>query len=296
MRRPQLDLGLRGMLGRGRGGQPVTDDHAAFLRAIIAEPDDDRPRLIFSDWLYEHGEPEAGGVHPRAVSNWRRAADSSALLRAPGTGGGNVSPAPAWRLLIPAGRGRPSMTVARGEKDFHALPTRASCCRPTSISVGDRLKPRRGAAEFPASVGPPRLRRRGCLLLARLARPPRRPARRLPHPPRQGRAGAAADVAPLATSCGLNSDRADWPASTSVQRLSPPSSPASASSLPPARPAGDRRRSPADASRPAAGGSWMKCAGTSPATSASPRRCCASLRRDQAVGHRRAARVRQQKL
>jgi uncharacterized protein (TIGR02996 family) len=36
----------------------VTDDHAAFLRAIIAEPDDDRPRLIFSDWLYEHGEPE----------------------------------------------------------------------------------------------------------------------------------------------------------------------------------------------------------------------------------------------
>lgn len=31
-------------------------DHAAFLRAIIAAPDDDLPRLVFSDWLDERGE------------------------------------------------------------------------------------------------------------------------------------------------------------------------------------------------------------------------------------------------
>src|SRR5262245_15977158 len=33
-------------------------DRAAFLRAICANPDDDLPRLVFADWLDEHGEPE----------------------------------------------------------------------------------------------------------------------------------------------------------------------------------------------------------------------------------------------
>jgi uncharacterized protein (TIGR02996 family) len=30
----------------------------AFLQAIIDDPDDDTPRLIFADWLDENGEPE----------------------------------------------------------------------------------------------------------------------------------------------------------------------------------------------------------------------------------------------
>src|SRR5262245_17786546 len=30
----------------------------AFLQAIIDDPDDDTPRLIFADWLDEHGDPE----------------------------------------------------------------------------------------------------------------------------------------------------------------------------------------------------------------------------------------------
>jgi uncharacterized protein (TIGR02996 family) len=33
-------------------------DRAAFLRAIADNPDDDLPRLVFADWLDEHGEPE----------------------------------------------------------------------------------------------------------------------------------------------------------------------------------------------------------------------------------------------
>jgi uncharacterized protein (TIGR02996 family) len=33
-------------------------EHEAFLRAIAANPDDDAPRLIFSDWLEENGELE----------------------------------------------------------------------------------------------------------------------------------------------------------------------------------------------------------------------------------------------
>ncbi|HEY1375481.1 MAG TPA: TIGR02996 domain-containing protein, partial [Gemmataceae bacterium] len=31
---------------------------AAFLRAIAENPDDDLPRLVYADWLDEHGEPE----------------------------------------------------------------------------------------------------------------------------------------------------------------------------------------------------------------------------------------------
>lgn len=33
------------------------NDQDAFLRAIIDNPDDEFPRLIFADWLEEHGEP-----------------------------------------------------------------------------------------------------------------------------------------------------------------------------------------------------------------------------------------------
>jgi uncharacterized protein (TIGR02996 family) len=36
---------------------PMSDDRAAFLAAIIAAPKDDLPRLIYADWLDEHGEP-----------------------------------------------------------------------------------------------------------------------------------------------------------------------------------------------------------------------------------------------
>src|SRR5262245_8986058 len=35
-----------------------TDTEAAFLRTILADPDDDAVRLVFADWLGEHGQPE----------------------------------------------------------------------------------------------------------------------------------------------------------------------------------------------------------------------------------------------
>lgn len=34
----------------------MTDDHAAFMKAIIERPDDDLPRLVYADWLDERGE------------------------------------------------------------------------------------------------------------------------------------------------------------------------------------------------------------------------------------------------
>ena len=33
-------------------------DESAFLRAILADPDDDAPRLVFADWLDEHAQSE----------------------------------------------------------------------------------------------------------------------------------------------------------------------------------------------------------------------------------------------
>jgi uncharacterized protein (TIGR02996 family) len=33
-------------------------DRAAFVRAIAANLEDDLPRLVYADWLDEHGEPE----------------------------------------------------------------------------------------------------------------------------------------------------------------------------------------------------------------------------------------------
>ena len=32
--------------------------HAGFLRAILDDPDDDGVRLVYADWLDEHGQPE----------------------------------------------------------------------------------------------------------------------------------------------------------------------------------------------------------------------------------------------
>ena len=34
------------------------DERAELLRTVIESPDDDAPRLVFADWVEEHGEPE----------------------------------------------------------------------------------------------------------------------------------------------------------------------------------------------------------------------------------------------
>src|SRR5262245_22184272 len=37
---------------------PVVTHEDAFLRAVLADPDDDAPRLIYADWLEERGDPK----------------------------------------------------------------------------------------------------------------------------------------------------------------------------------------------------------------------------------------------
>jgi uncharacterized protein (TIGR02996 family) len=36
----------------------IPDEQAALLAAIVAEPDEDAPRLVYADWLQEHGDEE----------------------------------------------------------------------------------------------------------------------------------------------------------------------------------------------------------------------------------------------
>src|SRR5947209_17585824 len=40
----------------------MIDDRPALLRAVTANPDDEAPRLVFADWLEEHGEPDAAAA------------------------------------------------------------------------------------------------------------------------------------------------------------------------------------------------------------------------------------------
>jgi uncharacterized protein (TIGR02996 family) len=37
---------------------PGRDSEAAFLQATLSAPDDDTPRLVYADWLEEHGRSE----------------------------------------------------------------------------------------------------------------------------------------------------------------------------------------------------------------------------------------------
>jgi uncharacterized protein (TIGR02996 family) len=69
-------------------------DRDAFLRAIWESPDDDSPRLVFADWLDEHGEPDRAeliraqchlerlpGTSPDLADAARRAAEALARFR-----------------------------------------------------------------------------------------------------------------------------------------------------------------------------------------------------------------------
>jgi uncharacterized protein (TIGR02996 family) len=57
-----IGTGIRGAADTSSGeGTVATDDtrhDAAFLDAVRENPDDDTPRLVYADWLDEHGQPE----------------------------------------------------------------------------------------------------------------------------------------------------------------------------------------------------------------------------------------------
>ena len=65
-------------------------DDDAFLRLILDAPDDDGPRLLYADWLAEHGEPDRAEfirlqcAHERGAAGLAPALHMDELLRLPG--------------------------------------------------------------------------------------------------------------------------------------------------------------------------------------------------------------------
>jgi uncharacterized protein (TIGR02996 family) len=46
--------------GQAQVGDRTLMNHDAFLQAILDAPADDTPRLVYADWLEEHGQPDRG--------------------------------------------------------------------------------------------------------------------------------------------------------------------------------------------------------------------------------------------
>jgi len=47
---------------------PISDTERALLRAVVAAPGDDAPRLVYADWLDEHNQPDRALVIRRMVA------------------------------------------------------------------------------------------------------------------------------------------------------------------------------------------------------------------------------------
>jgi uncharacterized protein (TIGR02996 family) len=67
---------------------PIPEDQEALLRAIVARPDDDGTRLVYADWLEEHGDAEQSAfvrssleLHALSLDNPQRAALAAELLK-----------------------------------------------------------------------------------------------------------------------------------------------------------------------------------------------------------------------
>lgn len=56
-------------------------EHDAFLRAICANPADDTPRLVFADWLADHGDPDRGEFIRLEIELARRDPEDEAAER-----------------------------------------------------------------------------------------------------------------------------------------------------------------------------------------------------------------------
>jgi uncharacterized protein (TIGR02996 family) len=56
-------------------------DNEALLRAVLAAPDDDAPRLVYADWLDEHGDPARAAFIRAQVELGRRPADPNRTLQ-----------------------------------------------------------------------------------------------------------------------------------------------------------------------------------------------------------------------
>lgn len=58
----------------------ASGEQAAFLRAICDEPADDTARLVYADWLEEHGERERAFYIRSEIGIWRAGGKSYSIV------------------------------------------------------------------------------------------------------------------------------------------------------------------------------------------------------------------------
>jgi uncharacterized protein (TIGR02996 family) len=57
------------------------NEESALLQALAANPDDTATRLVFADWLMEHGDPRAAWVRDDELQEWMKPDAQDPLLR-----------------------------------------------------------------------------------------------------------------------------------------------------------------------------------------------------------------------
>lgn len=84
------------------------DDRTALLRAVLESPDEDAPRLVFADWLDEHGESERAWfirrqLEPGYVPDWlacdRQSPDQNGVRPCTREQRAHADLLPGWRLV-----------------------------------------------------------------------------------------------------------------------------------------------------------------------------------------------------
>jgi uncharacterized protein (TIGR02996 family) len=114
-------------------------DRDAFLAAVAARPDDDLPRLIFADWLDEHGEPERAEFIRLQCAAARGEPD--ALIPAAGRRAAELEAAHRAAWLGPLPRSVWRAEFRRGFVEHVVLPARAFLADGPALR---RLAPLRG--------------------------------------------------------------------------------------------------------------------------------------------------------
>jgi uncharacterized protein (TIGR02996 family) len=119
-------------------------EQAAFLAAVLAAPEDDLPRLIYADWLEEHGDPRGEFIRLQVAAHYGDVTAGRAAAALEREFGREwAGPLASWAYQVGYSRGFAESIVIRGEeflirvaKIFRHAPIQ----RVALIGVRDSLK------------------------------------------------------------------------------------------------------------------------------------------------------------
>lgn len=112
----------------------LSPDEAALLKAVCADRDNDLPRLVYADWLDDHGRPEraefirlqvAAEQEPNGRRRWKQFREADRLKAAHGDGW-LAKELPGWAVRNGCG-------FARGFAEGFSVPARSFAHRPADL-------------------------------------------------------------------------------------------------------------------------------------------------------------------